>query len=209
MCGPLAAAQGSRGRWGAARYQVGRGVAYVVLGAVAGGGGQALSALGGPVVGALVSLLMAAALLGLAIRLWRGERGERGERGAGRPVRLGRRRPPLVARACRRLAPGPLGMGVLSGLLPCGLLWAALALAASTGEAVSGALVMAGFAGATGASLVVAGVVAALVRGRALAGRRVLAGVLVVGAAITAARPVGALMAESAVPPCHAPAEVR
>jgi sulfite exporter TauE/SafE len=35
-----------------------------------------------------------------------------------------------------------LGLGLLSGLLPCGLLWSVLPLAASAGSAVNGTLVM-------------------------------------------------------------------
>jgi hypothetical protein len=205
MCGPLAAAQGARRRRGAWRYQVGRTLSYGVIGAVAGGTGQALTWLGGPLVGALVSLSMAAVLGGLAVRLWRGAN-RRVIRAASALVPLRPPRRPLVTRARTAMRPGPLGMGVLSALLPCGLLWAAIALAAGTGHPASGALLLFGFASASGMSLLAAGWLAGVLERRSLSGRRLLAGLLVAGAVVVAARPIGAIAGDTggASPPaCH------
>jgi sulfite exporter TauE/SafE len=53
-------------------------------------------------------------------------------------------------------AQSKFGLGLLMGLLPCGLLYAALINAVSTGDALSGALAMASFA--TGTSLALLGI---------------------------------------------------
>jgi sulfite exporter TauE/SafE len=203
MCGPLAAAQAQRGgRHPVLRYQLGRAAAYAGLGGVAGGTGHALTSVGGPAVGAAVSLSAAAGLLLLAARLWR--RGDAPRAGEPAPIPLGRRRRPLVARLVSALRPGPLGMGALSSLLPCGALWAALALAAGTGGAMSGALAMLGFAATSAVGLAATGWLGRLLRRRSLAGRRALASVLVAGAVLAALRPIGAMAAgPGELPPCH------
>ncbi len=202
MCGPLAAAQGRRAAPAAAliQYQLGRTFGYGLIGGLAGGTGRALSAAGGPLVGLLFSWSLAGGLLLLAARLWRAERTPAA---ASAPLRFGRRRRPWVARLVATLRPGPLGMGALTALLPCGALWAALGLAAASGAALAGALVMIGFAGTTSIGLVASGWFGGWLRRRSTAGRRVLAVVLIVGATIAAMRPVGSLRAPGDAPPCH------
>lgn len=204
MCGPLALAQGQRrGTFSGLRYQLGRGAGYAALGAAAGGSGQALTAVGGPVVGLLFSFSMAAGLVALAARLWRGDR---------RPpdptlVALGRRRRPLIARLIAALRPGPLGVGTLTALLPCGALWGALAIAASSAGALQGALAMIGFAGASSAGLIASGWLGGVMGRRSLTSRRALAALLVAGAVIAVTRPITAVHADGEVAaPCHMPA---
>lgn len=64
------------------------------------------------------------------------------------------------------------GLGVMLGFIPCGLLYGALAAAASSGEVVTGALAMAVFGLATVPSLLVVGVVGQVAAARF---RRVMA----------------------------------
>jgi uncharacterized protein len=200
MCGPLAASQGRSAAPAAAliQYQLGRTIGYGLIGGLAGGTGRALSAAGGPLIGVLFSWSLAGGLLLLAARLWRAERAP-----AAAPLPFGRRRRPWVARLVATLRPGPLGMGALTSLLPCGALWAALGLAAGSGAARAGALVMIGFAGTTSIGLVASGWLGGWLRRRSTASRRVLAVVLVAGAIISAMRPVGSLRAPGHAPPCH------
>jgi sulfite exporter TauE/SafE len=198
MCGPLAAAQGVRaGRSATARYAGGRLLSYSVAGALAGATGRALFATTGPVVGALLSASFAAALVLVAVRLWR-----RSSAGPA-PLAIGKRRRPLAARIISGLRPGPFGFGALTVLLPCGALWAGLALAAGTGEAAAGAAAMLGFAGASSLGLLAGGWIGAALGRRRLGARRTLAVLLVAGAAVVALRPFISASATDDVPPCH------
>jgi sulfite exporter TauE/SafE len=150
MCGGLAAVAAAGGRRGRllalAAYNGGRLAAYAGLGAAAGGLGRALD-----LAGALVGFQRAAAVAaGVAIAGW-GALGLARALGARAPRRL----PPIAAgafaaRALRRVGAGsPVGralaIGLLTGLLPCGWLWAFVATAAGTGTWEAGALVMAVF----------------------------------------------------------------
>lgn len=198
MCGPLAAAQGaSAGATASARYAGGRLLSYSAAGALAGASGHLLFGVSGPVVGALLSASFALGLLVVAVRLWR--------RPAAGPalISLGKRRRPLAARAIAALRPGPLVFGALTALLPCGALWAALALAAGTGDALAGAAAMLAFAGVSSFGLVAAGRVAAAIRSRRLGARRALAVLLVAGAVLVAMRPLTAAAGDDDPPPCH------
>lgn len=138
MCGPLALACGSRAGAMAA-YQGARLTAYVLVGAVLGGVGSLLGTkelLGAP--GPWIALLLGAALLLFALT---------GERGAVKLPWLG----PLLHRGAAwsaRRGPTARGaaLGLMTPLLPCGLLWAACGAAAVTGSAPVGAQVMGGFA---------------------------------------------------------------
>jgi sulfite exporter TauE/SafE len=220
MCGPLAASQGVRaGARATALYAGGRILSYGAAGALAGASGRAIFSFTGPLVGALLSAAFAAALLVMAVRLWRPPRTERSPRErettshrmtpwAPRPtvpIAIGKRRRPLAARVISAVRPGPFAFGALTALLPCGALWAALALAAGTGAAADGATAMLGFAGASSLGLLAGGWLGAAIRRRPLGARRALAVLLVAGALIAGLRPITAVAShgKDEVPPCH------
>lgn len=143
MCGPLAAASGARlgadGRV-AARigWHLGRFGAYALVGAGLGLVGGGLAATLARYVQALLPWLMVAGLVAVAFEF--GRRLPAGIAGA------------AVARRLARLGERwtPLGRGALLGsatpFLPCGLLWGIFLVAAGTGGAAAGALVMIAFA---------------------------------------------------------------
>lgn len=135
MCGPFALACGERAGHHAA-WHAGRLLTYALLGAAAGAAGAHVP--GPPWVATLVSgtlvVWFAAALAGLApeprVRI----------------PGLGR----LAARAARRDDPASRFLfGMANGLLPCGLVYAALGMAVATGSALGGVAVMAAFGAAT------------------------------------------------------------
>jgi uncharacterized protein len=162
MCGPFVLAQVSErlGRIGVAEfglwsrlqgaalapYQLGRLTTYTALGALAGGAART-------VLAATEFRWMASVLLLIAAGLFLAQI-------AGPWLPAGRSAPSngtmhrLAAAVARPAAPlfsDPRGwrgyaLGVLLGFLPCGLLYSALAAAAASGEATSGALGMAAFA---------------------------------------------------------------
>ncbi len=137
MCGPLALAfQG--GAKGAASYHLGRTLAYGALGVVLGVAGTALGTRGLGTPSAWVAFVLAAGLVVLALF---GERGAIAIPGLGRALQSAMQRartlPPTVRCAL---------LGVVTPLLPCGLLWAACAGAAMSGSALAGGAVMTGFA---------------------------------------------------------------
>ncbi|OSM02534.1 sulfite exporter TauE/SafE family protein [Magnetofaba australis] len=156
MCGGLIAAcamrhaqhQGHLPAWSPARvtphllYHGGRLLVYVCLGAIIGYLGSvadAASALAG--ARGLPQLLAGAAMLlmGLATLGWLPWNLERG---FAADSRLGR----LYARLMQQgSALSMLPLGMLTGLLPCGLHWAFQAQAAASGSALGGALIMSAF----------------------------------------------------------------
>lgn len=199
MCGPLAAAHAARGRAVVLRYQLGRAASYGLLGGAAGASGHAVGAIGGPALGALFSWSLAAGLLVAATRLWRRARPPEPA-----TVPLRRRRVPLISRAVAVVRPGPLGLGAMTALLPCGSLWLATGLAAAGGGALAGVATMLGFAGASGLALLASAWLGGRLGRRSLATRRSLAAVAVIGAAITALRPIRATAStDRELPPCH------
>ncbi|GAB4144131.1 MAG: sulfite exporter TauE/SafE family protein [Planctomycetota bacterium] len=134
MCGPLALSLGG-GAW---TYQAGRLISYGTLGVVVGSLGRGLGSgeLGTP--SAWVAFALALGLLMLALV------------GDASSIRI-----PVVSRwlargvaAARALPARRRGavVGLLTPLLPCGLLWAAVAAAALSGSWLGGAQVMVGFA---------------------------------------------------------------
>ena len=160
MCGGLvafyaggAAGAGSgtgaaRGGWAAhAAYSLGRLIVYAAIGALAGTLGAALDGIGGTLAGVQ---RIAAVVAGLFIAAW-GVYSlliALGFAVPRLPVPAAVSRP--VARGIRAVAGQPaalrgLVVGLLTGLLPCGWLWAFAATAAGTGSAARGALVMAVF----------------------------------------------------------------
>ena len=138
-------------------YHFGRITTYVSLGAVAAGLSQAVVALTGfneflAVMLAIGALLMLAAALG-----------HLGIGGVGAPQGLLRFIRPLFA--------NPSGwrgyaLGLILGLLPCGMVYGALTLASATGDAVYGALAMAAFGLGTAPMLMLAGFSGALLARR-------------------------------------------
>ncbi len=130
-----------------AAYSIGRLVVYAAIGAIAGTLGSALDGIGATLAGmqrlaAVAAGLFIAAwgvyslLLALGIAVPR------------LPVPAALSKP--VAHGIRAVAGRPaavrgLVVGLLTGLLPCGWLWAFAATAAGTGSATRGALVMAVF----------------------------------------------------------------
>lgn len=172
MCGPFVLGQvavdagrttGAYGEWqrlaGAALvpYQLGRLTTYTALGLIAG----AVTALFASATGfgwlsaallALAALLMILQALGLAL-------------GTASPLSG------LVAGLAKPLASaqtpaGRYGLGLVLGLLPCGLLYGALAAAAGTGSAYDGAIAMAAFGLGTVPALVGVGWLGLMLRRR-------------------------------------------
>ncbi len=166
MCGPFVAFySGSDGSAGARRllshasYSGGRLVTYAIFGLAAGAVGAALD-----VAGSLAGFQrIAAVLAGVTMILWgtlallqlRGIRIFKHGSGNGRIARILRRgfsvvsdKPPVVRAGV---------VGLLSGFLPCGWLWAFVVTAAGTGSALKGAAVMAAFWAGTVPALVAVG----------------------------------------------------
>jgi sulfite exporter TauE/SafE len=208
MCGPLATYASGMGRGATLRHQLGRGVGYVLAGLAAGGSGELVRALlSAQWASAILSFALASALALAAWRLWRTPGREAGL------VALGRkpRRPSIGDRLFGLLPKNALALGALTVVLPCGALYAALLLAASSGSALGGALTMLTFASVSGLGLLVVGAVATKLRtliGQGVEApflRRVLATALLVGAVLMVVRPVTQLTSESETPSCHAP----
>ena len=152
MCGPLALA-GCTGRRATFGYFAGRALIYAFAGALFGALGEHAQhrlPIGAIQTGLLLAVAMLALVKGIRLLLPRSDL-----------VQL--RRPPSPAgQLFARLLPRRgLALGLATGVLPCGFLAGGWALAASTGDALSGALVMLVFALATlpslAASLLVAG----------------------------------------------------
>lgn len=137
MCGPLALTlHGSVA--GAISYHLGRISAYGSIGVVLGGLGAALGSNTLAAPGAIVSFVLAGGILLLVLF---------GDRGAVRIPVLSDLATKASART-RRLSPRlrALAFGLITPLLPCGLLWSAFAGATVAGSAVGGGTVMAAFA---------------------------------------------------------------
>lgn len=190
MCGPLAlfaVTGGARGStpWRVARYQLGRLLSYVTLGAIAGSSGGAITAALPPRATAVaLSLVVAGAMLFAALRLVRPAR-----RATLVPLRRTRGRPPLASRLLACAPREPAWIGAVSALLPCGTLYAAVLIAAGSGTGSAGAAAMGAFAITSGLGLLASAALGERARA-SLFGRRVLAGVLVVGALVALMRPL-------------------
>ena len=136
MCGPLACV--ARGAGPSALWQLGRLGAYALVGVAAGAIGDGFGADRIPGQGAAVSLVLAAGMLLIALGSALGLR---------LPAHLG----PVFARWFRIAARWPAGarartLGALTPLLPCGLLYGAVAGAVLAGSAAGGAALLAAFA---------------------------------------------------------------
>ncbi len=183
-------------------YSAGRVTTYGLLGAMAGFGGLWLAERVGPLVHlqAILALLAGAVLIveGLRAGGWWPRRGRSAGQGASAalPCLAGSMLRPLLSGSGLT---GPLVAGMATVLLPCGLLYAFLALAASTGSLTRGWLVMSSFALGTAPLMIAVGwlgpALMATRRGLAWRGwlvRAAAASVLLVGC-ITVARGVGFL----------------
>jgi sulfite exporter TauE/SafE len=157
MCGPLVGLAGARTMKLAAMHALGRLVTYTALGVGAGAVGRAID-----LAGALGTVQRAATLVaGLAIIAWGVVALVRGKAAAGRGTLF---RTGLVHIRSRRAAARAWLVGVLTGLLPCGWLWAFVISAAGTADPWSGAAVMAAFwLGTVPAMVGVLGVAAPLI----------------------------------------------
>jgi sulfite exporter TauE/SafE len=153
MCGGFVAFySGADGSGGLRRllshgaYSGGRLVAYSILGLGAGAIGAALDLAGSlagvqriaaVVAGVVMIVWGVLALLQIGgVKVFRHGSGSAVSRWLGRGIRLVGNRPPLVRAAT---------VGLLSGVLPCGWLWAFVVTAAGTGSALGGVAVMAAF----------------------------------------------------------------
>lgn len=142
MCGGFVCAVSTPGRaaLSQAAWHVGRGLAYVAIGFAAGAMGRGLES-----VLATTGIQHAAAIAAGILLVARGV-SVLANGAAARPARPA----PwsrLVARAIRGVRSLPVipraaFVGALAALLPCGWLWAFVATAAGTGQALGGALVM-------------------------------------------------------------------
>lgn len=215
IAGALSAAPGTSAGGDALRRSLannaGRLASYSAAGALAGGFGAAFAGLGGAegmlVLRAVAALLIVAA--GLHVAGWSSALLNLERLGGG----LWRRVAPWArrARASNSFA-AALAFGALWGWLPCGLVYSALVVAAASGSAASGAMVMAGFGLGTLPATLAVGVFAA--RGRSLlrspAARRaaglavIVFGVWTFAAGATASqRMEESAAAGAAVPSCH------
>jgi sulfite exporter TauE/SafE len=157
MCGPLAAAGVAPGARAAAGYFGGRLLSYGAVGALLGFIGEhALCKLpmASVQLGAAVLVALALAARGVALVRPRGL------------VKLGRRPPRrLLGRLAAILPRRGLGLGLATGILPCGMLIPAWLLAAATASAAGGAAVMVVFSVASAPGLVAIALGARAVRG--------------------------------------------
>lgn len=210
MCGPLSGFACSRStqRRAPLRYQLGRTLSYGLAGALAGGAGHVvLHAIAPGVVAFSLFALLAASACLLVARVLLVPRRQTGEL-----VQLASKpRPRSLAALLMRLAPSDAAaFGLLSVFLPCGVLGAALLLAAASGDARSGATAMVAFATTSGVGLVAAGALARALPLRASpAIRRWTALALVLVAVGLMIRPVTALVgtathgASASIAHCH------
>lgn len=164
MCGPLA---GLACRQGGVRspllYHFGRALSYTLLGALAGAfGGEVRSLLPPSWVSTVLALTMAVVLGLAAWRIWRGVSGSSASGSLVPAARLHRREETATRSMSSpfarwlgdrgflsRVAAQPLWVGLLTGVLPCGALLAALVLAAASGDVWAGAATMLAFAHAS------------------------------------------------------------
>ena len=149
MCGAACAgigqAAGTRRNEALWTFQLGRVLGYAALGGLAAASIQGLGwlTIQSAALRPVWTLFHVAALLLGLLLLWRAQQPVWLE-GAARRLWQGAR-----ALAAGRGRGAPLVMGVLWALLPCGLLYSALLVAAMTGQAIQGAAVMALLAAAS------------------------------------------------------------
>ena len=166
-------------------YNAGRLLFYCLLGVVAGATGGLLT--GGIDVGLLLLRVLAALLVAaLGLTLLFDWRGLSFLENAG--AVLWRRLSPLARHVLPSVSPArALEAGFLWGALPCGLVYSAVALAATGGSAASGGLVMLVFGAGTLPALLLAGTSAAtLTRWKRRRGLRRVAGAVLLALGLLA-----------------------
>lgn len=194
MCGGFAMAAGATGWRGQAAWTIGRLGTYATLGAIAGALGEALPGPGwvGTALAAVFLVAFSLKLAGVSPT-------------SGGPALRG------VIRAASTVAGrtdllGRLAFGGLTGLLPCGLVYAALAFPLASGSAALGALTMVAFGLGTTPALSVAAVGLRTLASRSLRTRRlVAAAVLVLGLAGLGLRSAPSLAHPHPSPTAEAP----
>ncbi|MEL6344821.1 MAG: sulfite exporter TauE/SafE family protein [Myxococcota bacterium] len=193
MCGGFAAAT-ARTPLDALSWQTGKLTTYAALGALAGTFSGHLPGPGWlPLAAAAFCLVLFAAQLSGLVRL------------PARPIPgLSR----LAAATLRRDGwAGRFGFGLLTGLLPCGLVYAALGLALGAGSTLGGAAAMAAFGVGTMPALAFAAVGARAIMQQMPYGRQLMAGaVLILGLSALFIRLPVTLNAQGTVtdlPVCH------
>jgi sulfite exporter TauE/SafE len=199
-CAGLGQAAGPRKNQAILLFQGGRIMGYAALGALAAASMQGLGWLTvqSAALRPLWSLLHVGALvLGLLLLLK-----------AQQPAwleRLGRRLWQRARTLGARSGGAPVVLGVLWSLLPCGLLYSALLIAALAGSVAAGALVMALFALGTGVSMVAGPWLWLRLRGDAAFGGHGSLGVRLAGAALagSAAWALWMGLAHNAAPWCQ------
>jgi len=148
MCGGLVGALAlgrSRVWWpGLFVYQLGRVTTYALFGTLVGVVGLSLGELGGTLVQRSLTLFAGLFMIvfGLNLAGWLPDPLARLSVSVSRRLGLGRLAASLAADA--RLL-GWYGMGMVNGLLPCGLVYAALALALAAGNVLESGLMMISF----------------------------------------------------------------
>ncbi|MBN9511603.1 MAG: sulfite exporter TauE/SafE family protein [Alphaproteobacteria bacterium] len=138
-------------------YHIGRLTTYASLGAVAGLAGGALTHLPWPTALNAAPLLLAASLF-LAQALRRALPARRPAATRHPPGRWARAVATLAAKARRSRPDGGFMIGAALGFLPCGFLYGALALAAASGSAATGALALLAFGAGTVPALALLGI---------------------------------------------------
>lgn len=160
----------------------GRVTFYSVLGAFAGGAGAALDQRS-PMLGKAIMLLSALVLALIALQLFGQARGLQWLESLGAVV--WRKVQPLTRPLLPlRKAWQAYLLGMLWGLMPCGLIYSAAALAAGAGSAIKGALLMAVFGALTAIPVAGTGVLAGSLRWLRRPGWKVLAAALCLGLAL-------------------------
>lgn len=203
MCGAacvgLGQAAGARKNQAIFTFQVGRVLGYAALGALAAASMQGLGWLTvqSAALRPVWSLLHVAALVLGLLLLFKAEQ----------PLWLERVGRGIWQRARafgQRSGSAPLLLGMLWALLPCGLLYSALLVAALAGSVATGAIVMALFALGTSVSMVAGPWLWLRLRGDAAFGGHGSLGVRVAGAALalSAAWALWMALAQNAAPWC-------
>lgn len=178
MCGPFAAAAAPRGSR-AAVHHASRVAVYAALGAASGLLGSVVKDAG---AGRALAVIAALTLVAQASLRWR----------TAVPVRMGARITSAL-QAMRRAslrhpAVAGVGVGIVNGLLPCGLVYAALVASAGLAGPLEGAVFMTAFGAGTTPAVMIAARLAGIVVARRPALKKLAPAALVLVAILVAVR---------------------